>query len=146
MKKVWMLLITLMVTMLMVSEPATALDLSKPLGLGDEKTLALDVELKAARPFDAEYSVENDVENLNITATEHEWFLNAKIGIKIADLVRPYIELETVTNIYAQRAYGCEVLVPISGVDVGVWAAYINRTNFKVSQDKYGMAGIVARF
>ena len=107
----------------------------------------LDTEVKAARAFDADYSVTNDIENLNITAKEHEWFLSAEIGLKMFNLVRPYVALETVTGIYAKRTYGMEVTYPVLGIaDVGVWAAYISQENYGVLKDHYGMAGFVGRF
>lgn len=136
MRKLFMLLSIVM--LLMMTVPAQAMQ------LGDN--FSLDTELRAARPFDADYNVNNDIETLNITSKEHEWFLSAEVGLKMFNLVRPYIALETVTGIYAQRTYGVEILYPVSMIDVGVWGAYISRENYAVSKDTYGMVGIVARF
>lgn len=146
MRKLVALTISIVMLVFCMTMPAQAYDLGKALGIGEEKTLLLDAEVKAARPFDANYTVAYDIETLNITAKEHEWFLSTEIGLKIYDLVRPYVILETVTGIYAQRLYGVEILYPISGVDVGVWGAYISRENYGVAKDRYGMAGFVARF
>lgn len=140
-------LITLFsIVMLLMAVPAMAFDLSKPLGLGNEKTLVVDVELRAARPFEAEYSVTDNAETLNIAGREHEWFLKAEAGIKVLDTVRAYLNWQSITNIYAERRYGVEVLFPVSGVDSGVFTEYVNRTDYKVAQDKYGMAGFLMRF
>ncbi|MFH1399004.1 MAG: hypothetical protein ABIG95_02745 [Candidatus Woesearchaeota archaeon] len=47
-----------------VASAADGYDLGKALGIGNEATLVLDTEVKAARPFDASYSVENNIVSL----------------------------------------------------------------------------------
>lgn len=130
----------------LVPAPAQALDLSKPLGLGDEKTFVIDGEIIAGKTFSSSYDVADDIETVMLTSKQHEWHIQSEIGLKFFDVVRPYWKYTTVTGIYNEDELGVDVMFPVLGLDIGVRGAYIARDDYKIAESEYWFSGVRLRF
>jgi hypothetical protein len=141
-----LVLIGIFCALLVFPVRAQALDLSKPLGLGDEKTFVLDGEFTMGKTFSSSYDVADDIEMVSLTSKQHEWHIQSEIGLKFFDVVRPYWKYTTVTGIYNEDELGVDVMFPVLGLDIGVRGAYIARDDYKIAESEYWFSGVRLRF
>lgn len=140
-------LITLLsLFMLLMAVPVMAFDLSKPLGLGDEKTLQVDGEFIAGKTFSSTYAVVDEIDTLTLAAKQHEWLIQSEIGVKLFDVVRGFWQYETVTDMYNEDEFGIDVMFPVAGIDMGIRTSHVKRDDYKVSESEYWFSGVRVKF
>lgn len=148
MRKLFMLL-SIVMLLFMVAIPAQkaqAYDLSKALGIGSENTVVLDVDAGIGPTMDVDYNLNSNIDTFTVKHNQHEWFADVEIGVKVLDIVRPFFKYETTTGVYADRRYGVDILIPVSGIDIGLRVMQISRDNYRVSENKTQVAQIRLRF
>lgn len=136
----------LSIAILLVAMPAFAYDLSKPLGLGNEKTLQVDGEFIAGKTFSSNYAVVDEIDTLTLAAKQHEWLIQSEIGVKLLDVVRGFWQYETVTGMYNEDEFGIDVMFPVAGIDMGVRTSYVKRDDYKIAESEYWFSGVRLRF
>ena len=139
------LIILFSIVMLFVAVPAMAFDMSKSVGLS-EKTLVVDGEFIGGKTFESTYDVNNDIETATLTSKQHEWLIQATVGLKVYDTVRGFWEYETVTGMYSETTLGTDIMFPMAGLDAGVRIAHVSRKDYKVSDSDYWFSGVRLRF
>jgi hypothetical protein len=126
--------------------PVMAFDAGSKLFGASEGSIVLDGYITAGKQFSANYSVSNNLESFIVTSNEHQWFMKAELGIKIYDIARPFIELETLTGINAKRTYGLDIYFPMDGLDAGIRTMYVSDEQYAVSKNKYGYVGAIIKW
>jgi hypothetical protein len=138
-------LFLMVASVLLLAIPAMAFDAGKLLG-ADAGDILLDGYATAGRQFDADYRVNNNVETFTTTATEHQWYIEGEAGLKLYDIARPFVKLETLTGVYAERTYGMDIYWPLAGLDAGVRGAYVSNEQYGLSKNRFGYAGLIVKW
>ena len=134
------------VLLLCFTLPVMAFDVGSKLFNASEGAFIADGYLTAGKQFNADYSVSNGLETFIVTSHQHQWFVKGELGLKMYDIVRPFMEFETLTGINAKRTYGLDVYFPMDGIDAGIRTMYVSDEQYAMSKNKYGYVGMILKF
>jgi hypothetical protein len=138
----------LIVALLLIAAtiPAMAFDVGKGLLGANAGDIILDGYITGGKQFDADYALNNKIDTLTISSGANQWYLEGEAGIKLYDLARPFVKLETLTGVYAERTYGMDLYWPLAGLDAGIRGAYVSNEQYGLSKNKFGYAGLILKF
>jgi hypothetical protein len=134
------------VFVLLLCLPAIALDVGKAVFGAEEGSVVLDGYITGGKQFEADYTINNKIDTLTISSGENQWYMEGEAGIKLYDIVRPFVRLSTLTGVYANREFGLDIYWPLAGLDVGIRGSCISDEQYKMSKNKFGYVGAILKF